>query len=135
MGTSTQQHPMETVFDMLFADLRTRGIACSEPTDPITDPAFIALLTEIYAMAPHEYPAEAPLDVPASQPGSHYRRMPPKLRCCRPSGLALPRVRSSRLTLTPDGVGLRSRNCCASRETCGLDLAVPERVMNEGDCR
>lgn len=88
-------------------------------------PAFIALLTEIYAMAPHEYPADAPLDVPASQPGSHYRRMPPKLRCCRPSGLALPRVRSSRLTLTPDGVGLRSRNCCASRDTCGLDLAVP----------
>ncbi|MDN2495529.1 hypothetical protein FHY52_02210 [Nocardia nova] len=68
MGTSTQQRPMETVFDMLLADLRTRGIACSEPTDPITDPAFIALLTEIYAMAPHEYPADAPLDVPASQP-------------------------------------------------------------------
>lgn len=68
MGTSTQQHPMETVFDMVLADLRTRGIACSEPTDPITDPAFIALLTETYAMAPHEYPADAPLDVPASQP-------------------------------------------------------------------
>lgn len=23
------------------------------------------------------------------------------------------------------GIGLRSRNCCASRDTCGLDLAVP----------
>lgn len=64
----TDDLSLETVFDMLLADLRARGIAYSEPTDPLTDPTFIALLTDTYAMAPQEYPAEAPLDVPVSQP-------------------------------------------------------------------
>ena len=32
----------------------------------MTDPGFIKLLTDAYAMAPAEYPAEAPLDVHAA---------------------------------------------------------------------
>ncbi|MGW5106178.1 hypothetical protein [Nocardia sp. NPDC004123] len=60
----TDDLSLDTVFEMLAADLRTRGIRYTEPTAPLTDPEFIALLTDTYAMAPREYPVEAPLDVP-----------------------------------------------------------------------
>lgn len=52
------------VFDVLGDDLTRRGIPFAYPFDPMSDPTFIALLTDTYAMAPKEYPAEAPLDVP-----------------------------------------------------------------------
>lgn len=53
----------EQVFDILIADLRARGISFEMPTDPLTDAAFIALLTRVYdpgqpAMFPPE-PEEA----------------------------------------------------------------------------
>jgi len=51
------------VFDIFGDDLTRRGIEFSFPSDPISDPAFIALLSDTYAMAPQEYPADAPLDV------------------------------------------------------------------------
>ena len=38
----------EQVFDMLIADLRTRGETFEVPTDPMTDKAFIGLLTRVY---------------------------------------------------------------------------------------
>lgn len=38
----------EQVFDILIADLRARGISFEVPTDPITDAAFIALLSRVY---------------------------------------------------------------------------------------
>jgi hypothetical protein len=53
----------EQVFDMLIADLRKRGLTFEVPTDPLTDQAFITLLTRTYdpgkpAMFPPE-PEEA----------------------------------------------------------------------------
>jgi len=51
------------VFDMLGDDLTRRGVEFCFPEDPLTDPEFIGLLSRTYAMAPREYPAEAPLDV------------------------------------------------------------------------
>ncbi|SLH73595.1 Uncharacterised protein [Mycobacteroides abscessus subsp. abscessus] len=51
------------VFDILGDDLVRRGKEFDFPTDPMTDREFIALLTDTYAMAPAEYPAEAPLDI------------------------------------------------------------------------
>ncbi|TVZ02181.1 hypothetical protein EAS64_25475 [Trebonia kvetii] len=56
----------EKVFDLLIADLKGRGSKFTEPSDPMTNRAFISLLTETYAMAPRQYPAEAPLDVHAA---------------------------------------------------------------------
>ncbi|MCP5395286.1 MAG: hypothetical protein H6918_00880 [Sphingomonadaceae bacterium] len=38
----------EQVFDMLIADLRARGLTFEVPTDPMTDKAFIGLLTRTY---------------------------------------------------------------------------------------
>jgi hypothetical protein len=38
----------EQVFDMLIADLRKRGLTFEVPTDPMTDQAFITLLTRTY---------------------------------------------------------------------------------------
>ena len=38
----------EMVFDMLISDLRARGEKFTVPTDPITDRAFIGLLTRTY---------------------------------------------------------------------------------------
>ena len=38
----------EQVFDMLIADLRARGETFEVPTDPMTDKAFIGLLTRVY---------------------------------------------------------------------------------------
>ncbi|MCP1470288.1 hypothetical protein J3E64_001976 [Sphingobium sp. OAS761] len=54
---------IERAFDMLIADLKRRGVGFAMPGDPMTDRAFIATLTETYAMSPSHYPAEAPLDV------------------------------------------------------------------------
>ncbi|WP_262401464.1 hypothetical protein [Actinomadura sp. CNU-125] len=50
----------EKVFEVLVHDLRRRGVKFTEPTDPMTDPEFIALLNKTYEMAPREYPAAAP---------------------------------------------------------------------------
>ncbi|MFC8433575.1 hypothetical protein [Streptomyces sp. NPDC057253] len=62
----TDDLTFDKVFDVLIADLRARGVRFSEPSDPMTDRDFIALLTDVHAMAPREYPALAPLDVPAA---------------------------------------------------------------------
>ncbi|MGW9131905.1 hypothetical protein [Streptomyces sp. NPDC055681] len=62
----TDDLTLEKVFNVLIADLRARGITFSEPSDPMTDREFIALLTDTYAMAPREYPAEAPLNIQAA---------------------------------------------------------------------
>ncbi|MHD0280863.1 hypothetical protein [Rhodococcus aetherivorans] len=53
----------EKVFGMLIDDMRSKGALVEEPSDPMTDTAFIAQLTEFYKMAPSRYPSEAPLDV------------------------------------------------------------------------
>lgn len=50
------------VCEMLIADMRSKGVTVAEPADPLTDTAFIAMLTDFYAMAPEIYPAEAPLE-------------------------------------------------------------------------
>jgi hypothetical protein len=38
----------EQIFDMFIKDLRARGETFEVPTDPLTDPAFIQLLTRVY---------------------------------------------------------------------------------------
>lgn len=38
----------DRVFDMIIADLRARGETFEVPTDPISDPKFIGLLTRVY---------------------------------------------------------------------------------------
>ncbi|AXB80332.1 hypothetical protein [Novosphingobium sp. P6W] len=38
----------EKVIDMLLADLRAHGRDLSDPSDPLTDYAFIRLLTRLY---------------------------------------------------------------------------------------
>ena len=49
----------ERVFDMLIADLRQRGQTFEVPSDPLTDPAFIGLLSRVYDPGlPAEYPPE-----------------------------------------------------------------------------
>lgn len=56
----------EIIFDILIHDLRSRGIAFAEPSDPLNDDAFVAVLKDAYAISPTSYPAEAPVDqVPA----------------------------------------------------------------------
>ena len=62
----TDDLTFDKVFEVLIADLRVRGVRFSEPSDPMADRDFIALLTDVYAMAPRVYPAEAPLDVRAA---------------------------------------------------------------------
>jgi hypothetical protein len=42
----------ERVFDTLIADLRARGIAVDEPSDPLHDDAFIHTLLSAYTIAP-----------------------------------------------------------------------------------
>lgn len=42
----------EQVFDMLIADLRARGLSFEVPSDPMTDQAFISLLTRVYDPGP-----------------------------------------------------------------------------------
>ncbi|WP_413098248.1 hypothetical protein [Streptomyces sp. Inha503] len=62
----TDDLTFDKVFEVLMADLRARGVRFREPSDPMTDRGFVALLTDTYAMAPRVYPAEAPLDVRAA---------------------------------------------------------------------
>ncbi|MFE8013877.1 hypothetical protein ACFU3O_14185 [Streptomyces antibioticus] len=62
----TDDLTFDQVFEMLIADLRARGVRLDEPSDPMNDRDFVALLTDAYAMAPRSYPAEAPLDVRAA---------------------------------------------------------------------
>lgn len=59
----TDDLTVETALSMLMDDMRARGVTFAEPSDPLTDREFIALLSRTYAMAPAAYPAEAPLDV------------------------------------------------------------------------
>lgn len=58
----TDDLTLDKVFEIFLADLRERGIPCTEPSDPATDPEFIQLLNTTYAMSPQQYPDEAPLD-------------------------------------------------------------------------
>lgn len=57
----TDDLTLDMVFETLIADMKTKGLSFPEPSDPLNDPEFIALLTKTYAMSPSEYPAEAPL--------------------------------------------------------------------------
>lgn len=38
----------DQVFDILFADLKKRGVVFDKPSDPLSDQAFIGLLTSVY---------------------------------------------------------------------------------------
>ncbi len=60
----TDDLDLDTAVAIFTDDLRGRGIRCPEPTDPLHDRDFVSVLNSAYAMAPAEYPAEAPLDVP-----------------------------------------------------------------------
>jgi hypothetical protein len=51
----------DRVFETFVADLRARAIDFEVPSDPMRDPAFIALLATTYDVGPSSYPAEAPL--------------------------------------------------------------------------
>ena len=42
-------------------DLRAKGVSFEIPSDPMRDPAFIALLATTYDVGPTSYPAEAPV--------------------------------------------------------------------------
>lgn len=52
----------DMALDILMSDLRSRGVSFVEPSDPLHDKEFIAVLTQAFAMAPRVYPADAPLD-------------------------------------------------------------------------
>jgi hypothetical protein len=56
----------ERVFETFVADLRAKGVRCEVPSDPLRDPAFIALLATTYDVPPSAYPAEAPVAVHAA---------------------------------------------------------------------
>ena len=58
----TDDLTLDMALELILADLRRRGVAFEDPSDPLHDREFIAVLTRTYAMAPREYPAEAPLD-------------------------------------------------------------------------
>ncbi|WP_308256998.1 hypothetical protein [Rhodococcus rhodochrous] len=60
----TDDLSLDLTVEMFRDDLRSRGIECPEPSDPLHDREFVSVLTRAYAMAPAEYPADAPLDVP-----------------------------------------------------------------------
>lgn len=50
---------LERVFDTLTADLRKRGEVFTMPSDPLTDTAFISLLTRVYDLGrPVDFPAD-----------------------------------------------------------------------------
>jgi len=50
---------IEQVFDILVADLHARGETFDVPSDPLTDRAFIRLLTRVYDLgAPEIFPPE-----------------------------------------------------------------------------
>ena len=59
----TDDLTFDKVFGMLVDDMHANGVKFDEPGEPMTDPTFIALLTDFYKMAPSQYPAEAPLEV------------------------------------------------------------------------
>jgi hypothetical protein len=42
----------DVVFDRLLADMRERGVAVDEPTDPLHDSEFIRALIATYTIAP-----------------------------------------------------------------------------------
>ena len=51
----------DQVFDMFAADMRSRGLTFTMPSDPLTDREFIRLLTSTYdSGCPAIYPVEAP---------------------------------------------------------------------------
>ena len=54
----------DQVFDMLIADLKKRGVAFEMPSNPLTDPKFIGVLTSTYTMRPTSYPSDAQPDIP-----------------------------------------------------------------------
>ena len=55
----TDDISQDRVFDMLIADLRRRGETFDVPTDPVTDKAFIGLLTRVYDQGkPAQFPPE-----------------------------------------------------------------------------
>ncbi|ABH00087.1 conserved hypothetical protein (plasmid) [Rhodococcus jostii RHA1] len=58
----TDDLTIETALNMLIDDMRSRGVSFEEPTDPLVDRTFISIANQAYAMAPAEYPQEAPLD-------------------------------------------------------------------------
>ena len=53
----------DQAFDVMIADLKAKGIPVATPTDPMSDPAFIATLTAAYATSPTSYHPEAPLEM------------------------------------------------------------------------
>ncbi|WP_168187041.1 hypothetical protein [Williamsia sp. 1138] len=60
----TDDLTVEKALGMILDDLKRRGEPVPESSDPMNDSGFIAALSSRYAMAPSEYPVEAPLDVP-----------------------------------------------------------------------
>jgi hypothetical protein len=56
----------ERVFEMFVADLRKRKITFEVPSDPMTDRAFIMLLSRTYDVPPSSYPNEAPFLLPTA---------------------------------------------------------------------
>lgn len=59
----TDDLTVEQALGMLIDDLDARGVSYTSPSDPLNDADFVATLTRAYAMAPADYPAEAPLDI------------------------------------------------------------------------
>ena len=59
----TDDLTVEQALGMLIDDLDARGVSYTTPSDPLNDADFVATLTRAYAMAPADYPAEAPLDI------------------------------------------------------------------------
>jgi hypothetical protein len=51
----------DRVFEIFVHDLRRRGVEFIEPSDPLRDPGFIALLATTYDVGPSSYPPEAPV--------------------------------------------------------------------------
>lgn len=58
----TNDLTLDKAFEIFLADLQGRGIRFTEPSDPLTDREFFALLNATYAMSPDEYPADAPYE-------------------------------------------------------------------------
>lgn len=53
---------LDKVFERFTRDLRERGVAFEQPTDPLNDDAFKAVLLREYAIgSPRDYPSEAPV--------------------------------------------------------------------------
>lgn len=52
----------DQAFDIMIADLKAKGIPVTVPTDPMSDPDFIATLAAAYATSPTSYHPDAPLE-------------------------------------------------------------------------